>query len=53
MSALPENRLRAAMKRRIGRSDSSAAISFKETAVCSSKILDASGSLKIAPPSNV
>jgi hypothetical protein len=43
-----ENRLRAAMNRRIGRSDSSAAISLREAVVCSSKIRDASGSLKIA-----
>jgi hypothetical protein len=43
-----ENRLRAAMNRRIGRSGSSTAISLREGVVCSPKILDASRSRQMS-----
>jgi hypothetical protein len=48
-----ENRVRAAMNRRIGRSEGSAAISSSVARVSSSRILVANGSLKMTPPSSV
>jgi hypothetical protein len=52
-SVSSQNRLRAAMNRRHGRSDGSAAISPSLARVSSSRIFAAKGSLKIIPPSRV